>query len=233
MAYQDLTQVCTPWIEPEDLCCQLPGTVDDATLILAVSNILYARTCYRYPGLCEITVWPCVRCQCSCHPCACGTWRAMSLPTDYPIQEILEVRIDGVVFNDYRLDRSDWIVRTDGLAWPSCNSFGLPNTTAEEIQVDAVVGREIPPELKIAAADLVCEIKKACSADATCQLDINHIRRLDRRGVELEFQDITELFSLGLTGVPTVDLALRIHGSCSKVGSVFDPTSRPRGYGVS
>lgn len=233
MAYSDLTQVCQGWIEPTDLCCQLPGTVDDATLILAVSNFLYARTCYRYPGECEISVWPCIECQCNCHPCACGTFRHFELPTDYPILSVDSITIDGTPFTDYRVDRSTWVVRMDGQPWPPCNSFGLPNTTSQEIIVNATVGRPIPPELKLAAADLVCEIKKACNDDATCQLDLNHIKSLDRRGVHLEFEDITQLFGMGLTGVPTVDMAIKIHSNCGGYGRAYDPLTPSRGYGVS
>lgn len=248
MAYLDPRVVCSPWVEDTKLCCAGDASVDDcatglpvplvykwtdAELILAASNLLFARTCYVYPGLCSVTVWPCNDCHCNCHPCACGTWSKLDLPTDYPIQEITEVRIDGVALDpaDYRLDRSQWLVRMDGERWPTCNSFALPNTSSSEIQVDMVVGREPPIELQIAAADLVCEIKRACNGSADCVLPPN-VRSLVRRGVELEFENITDLFNTGQFGIPSVDMAIKNYG-CHHHGSVYDPVRHFRGYGVS
>lgn len=248
MAYTDPRRVCAPWITEDRLCCADPSNPDDCTgveiplefkwtndeLILAASNILFARTCYRYPGACQITIWPCQDCRCGCHPCACGTWSILELPTDFPILSVDEVRLNGVAMNpaDYRLDRSQWIVRMDGEHWPSCNSFGLPNTDAVEIQVDATVGREPPIELQMAVADLVCEIKRACNNDETCALP-PHVRSIARRGVEIEIDDITKLFDQGLFGIPSVDMAIKTYGRCNHQGSVFDPTKGFRGYEIS
>lgn len=246
--YSDPRVVCSPWIAADSLCCAGDTDVDDCAtgtpvaliykwtdeeLIEAASNILYARTCYRYPGLCEVTVWPCAPCTCGCHPCACGTWSKLDLPTDYPIQEVTEVRLDGVPLDPaaYRIDRSQWLVRMDGERWPSCNSFGLPNTSSTEIQVDMVVGREPPIELRIAVADLVCEIKSACNGSENCTLP-PHVRSIVRRGVEIEVDDITSLFKTGLFGISSVDMAVKMH-ECHHHGSIFDPTKPFRGYGVS
>lgn len=150
-----------------------------------------------------------------------------------PIQSVDEVRLDGVEMDttDYRLDRSKWLVRMDGQRWPSCNSFDLPNSSSVEIQVDATVGREPPIELKIACADLVCEMKKACNGSEQCKLP-PHVRNVARRGVEIEIDDITSLFKDGLFGIPSIDIAVRMHG-CHHHGSVFDPAQHARGYGVS
>lgn len=246
MAYSDPRRVCAPWVTEDKLCCEDAVDPEDcagtpvplvykwtnAEIIEAASNWLYARTCYRYPGACPITIWPCQECNCGCHPCACGTWSMLELPTEYPILSVTEVRLDGVPFVDFRLDRSQWIVRTDGERWPSCNSFDLPNTDSVEIQVDAIVGREPPIELQIAAADLACEMKKACNGDETCQLP-PHVRSIARRGVAIEIESITELFESGLTGIQSVDYALKIHGKCGHHGSIFDPTKGFRGYQVS
>lgn len=248
MAYTDPRRVCAPWITEDRLCCAEPENPEDCAgeeveavfmwdndeLIEAVSNILFARTCYRYPGACEVVFWPCTDCDCGCHPCACGTFSVLKLPTKFPIISIDEISIDGVALDDdaYRLDRNQWIVRMDGERWPSCNSFGLPNTSAVEIRVEATIGREPPIELQMAAADLVCEIKKACGGDETCGLP-PHVRSIARRGVEIEIDDITKLFDQGLFGIPSVDMAIKIHGKCGHQGSVFDPTKGPRGYQVS
>lgn len=248
MPYDDPRIPCQPWIDPAELCCSGdPTTTDcdgnvvpltsiwtDADMISAVSNILFARTCYRYPGLCQKTVWPCNECNCGCHPCACGTWSALKLPTDYPIHSIDEVKIDGVALaaNDYRLDNGKWLVRMDGERWPLCNSFNLPNTSSSEVTVKYTVGREVPIELKMAASELVCELKKACEGSADCKLP-SHVQSITRRGVEMEVYDVAALLVNGMTGIPMVDHALKVHGNCSQQGMVFDPLSPPRGYGVS
>lgn len=248
MTYNDPRSVCSPWITPDLLCCE--GTQDtedcngnsetpvykwtDEQIIMSASNILHNRTCLKFPGLCTVTVWPCPSCSCACHPCACGTFDYLELPSDYPVQSITEVRIDGVVFDsdNYRLDEDRYLVRLDGDRWPSCNSFGLPNTTAPEIQVDAVVGREPPIELKMAAADLACELKKACGGEEDCAIP-PHVRSIARRGVSIQIDDITSLFKDGLFGIPSVDMAISIHGKCHQQGRLFDPLSPGfRGYGV-
>lgn len=148
-----------------------------------------------------------------------------------PIVTIDEVRLDGVAMDpsDYRLDRGKWLVRMDGLRWPSCNSFDLPNSTAVEIVVDATVGREPPMELKIAASDLACEMKKACNGSDNCSLP-PHVRNIARRGIEIELDDITSLFKDGQFGINSVDMAVRFH-ECKHHGQMFDPLTPFRGYG--
>ena len=253
MAYVDNRQVCAPWADPEELCCEGAGSIEncadpesptalvypftDADYILAASNILYQRTCYRYPGLCTVQVWPCRKCRCDCHPCRCsGVWSVLEVPTDYPIQSVTDVLIDGVSFPpaDYRLDADKWIVRLDGQHWPTCNSFDLPQSGSVEIVVEAVVGREPPIELKMAAIDLACEIKKACNGDESCGLP-PHVRSLNRRGITLEIDDVTALFHTGQFGIQSVDMALQIHGNCNETGRLFDPLSNynKRGYKIS
>lgn len=247
MAYANPREVCGDgWITEDQLCCEtVPDQVncDDSTtpltfkwsnseLIKAASNLLYARTCYRYPGVCTETVWPCMPCNCGCNPCMCGTYSKIELPSDYPILSIELVEIAGSTFNDYRLDNSKWLVRTDGQVWPSCNSFGLPNTTASEIQVSYTTGREPPIELKMAAAELACELKRACEG-GSCKLP-DTVKSVARRGVSFDLRDVTDLLSEGLTGNPIIDHALKVHGNCSQHGKLFDPLDHPfRGFGVS
>lgn len=250
MAYSDPRTVCAPWIAAADLCCDVDGEIaacgpdgeptalvynwTDDEIILAASNILYARTCYRYPGLCEIEIWPCGKCQCLRAPCGCGFYDALELPTDYPLVSVESVSIDGVELaeEDYRVDQGKYLVRLDGDRWPSCNSFDLPSSSAVEVIVQATVGREPPIELKMAAADLACELKKACNGSENCTLPPN-VRSLTRRGVEIEINDLGDLFRDDRFGIPSVDMAIKIHGRCGHHGSVFDPaTYHSRGYGT-
>jgi hypothetical protein len=250
MAYNDPRVVCPPfWITAADLCCTATTTTDcdgnvvpltfpwtDLELIEAASNLLYARTCYRYPGLCQREVWPCIGCHCDCHPCGCAIWRMIEMPTDYPIYSIDLVEIDGVPLlpAQYRLDADRYLVRIDGDDWPSCNNFGLvnPPSSTSEVRVTYTTGRQPPIELRMAAAELVCELRKACEGEP-CGLPAS-VRSIVRRGVEMELHDVTELLTTGLTGNTIIDHALKVHGNCSHQGRLADPTRIwTRGYGVS
>ena len=244
MAYEDPRVACQPWIDESVLCCEGAQTVDDcdgvaipliypwtdAQLIQAASNMLFARTCYLYPGICTRTVWPCLECGCGCHPCGCGPYEVIHLTADYPILGITEIRIDGVVLDPatYRLEENARVVRVDGEQWPSCNNMGLtagPTTQGAEVEVEYTVGRVPPIELLMAVQELVCELKKACSGDATCALPA-HVRAVSRRGTSFEVENVFTLLESGLTGNPIIDHALSVH-RCHK-GKGYDATRRAK-----
>jgi len=239
MAYVDPKVVCAPWITADKLCCEggsdsvdcdgaatpfvFPWTDDD--LIMAASNLLYARTCFRYPGECVREIWPCLSCGCTCNPCGCGIYDTIELTSDDPILSITEITINGVVVPDtsYRLDEDARIVRTDGVRWPTCNNLGLTADPGpgDELRVTYVTGRPVPISLQMACAELVCELKKACNG-ADCSLPA-HVRSVARRGVEIEVYDAVQLLNQGLTGNPIIDHALTVYGRCGQA-RMFDPT---------
>lgn len=243
MPYVDPRVACQPWIDDSVLCCEATETTDcdgvvtplvypwtDAELIQAATDLLFARTCYLYPGVCTRTIWPCVDCGCGCSPCGCGPYYMVDLTSDYPILDVTEVRIDGVVLNpaNYRLEENARLVRTDGERWPSCNNLGLtatPTTSGAELQVDYEAGREPPQALKMAAAEMVCELKKACNGDNSCALP-DHVRSVARRGTSYEVDSVFSLLESGLTGNPIIDHALSVYGKCLR-GRGIDPTRRP------
>lgn len=250
MAYVDPKVVCAPWITADKLCCEGSGDLvecDGATtpltyewtddqLILAASNLLFARTCFRYPGVCTRTVWPCLCCSgCGNHPCGCGAYYSINLTSDFPILGVTSITVNGVAVDPslYRIDENARVVRTDGEEWPTCNNLGLlaPIATGEEIRVQYTTGREVPIELQMACAELVCELKKACNGDPSCALPA-HVRSVTRRGVETEVYDAVALLSQGLTGNPIIDHALTVHGNCRQA-RMFDPTRVPRNVRIS
>lgn len=237
-------QVCSPWTTPDKLCCEGDGdTTDCATgdpvslvyewtdedYILAASNILFARTCFLYPGVCEATVWPCIGCTCKPHPCACcGTYSAITLPTSFDVIEIVSVEEDGVALDPsaYRVERRNILVRLDGNRWQR-NSFALPGSECAETTIEYTSGAEPPVELQMAAAELACELKKACNGQE-CALP-GHVKSVTRRGVEFDLTDLTELLKTGSTGLPMVDYAIQVHGNCP-AESFMDPLDTYR-YG--
>jgi hypothetical protein len=249
MAYTDPRVACSPWITSDRLCCEggnsttdCDGVVtplvyewSDAELIQSASNMLFARTCFRYPGICSREVWPCIDC-CSCSgPCCCGAYYAIELTSDYPILDVTSVTINGVVENpaNYRLDENARIVRTDGEQWPTSNNLGLTNyaTGVDEIRVVYDTGRTPPMELQMACAELVCELKKACSGDPSCSLP-SHVKSVTRRGVDYEVNDVVNLLAHGLTGNPIIDHALTLYGNCPK-SVMFDAAHYHRNVRIS
>lgn len=249
MAYRDGWQVCAPWVDPAALCCEGDQTITDCDDVevplvfqwtdedyaLAASNLLYNRTGRRWPGACSRTVWPCLSCNCSDHPCGCGTYDAIRLPSDYPITEIVEITIDGVPMApaEYRLDEFDRVVKLDGTLWPSCNNLGIVpvvGATCAEISVSYIAGRVPPIELQMAAAELACELKRACNGDASCSLTgvRDHVQSISRRGVSLQLQDITELLQSGATGNAIIDHALAAYAVTKPMGYLFDPLNAGR-----
>lgn len=246
MAEADATVVCQPWVAADELCCEGGGSVEncdgsstplvfpvtDADYALAASNLLFKRTCLRYPGVCEVSYRPCVDCRCNRSPCGChGGYYTIDLASDYPVIAVTEVLIDGMAVDSglYRLD-DDWrIVRTDGNTWPVCNNLGLPTVGGcQDIVVSFTTGRTPPIELQLAARELACELKRACNADESCSLP-DHVRNITRRGVEFELDDVTSLMEKGLTGNKIIDHALAVYGKCSGPAHFVDPLRVPRG----
>lgn len=250
MPYTDKRVTCQPWITDAQLCCaggddttDCNGVVTplvypwtDAQYIQAASDLLYARTCYRYPGVCTFEAYPCLggsccsRDDCSC----CVNYPFITVPTEMPLLAVNSITIDGVPFVDFRVDKDKKIVRTDGECWPACNTLGLPTPNGGADVVELIVnydtGRNPPIALQMAAADLVCELKKACNESDTCALPA-HVKNIKRRGVEVEVQDITSLLMEGLTGIPSVDHAIAVYGKCPKQRA-YDPAHPTTGLRV-
>ena len=241
MPYADPKVVCSPWITTAELCCAGGSDVTDCggattpldfrwsddQLIEMASNLLFARTCFRYPGVCTRQVWPCLDCtRCGRSPCGCSScYDAIELVADFPIIAVTEVLINGVPEDpaNYRLDENARLIRTDGDVWPTCNNLGIigPYATDDEVVITYTTGRTPPVELQLACAELVCELKKACNGDTSCNLP-SHVRSVTRRGLEADIYDASALLAQGLTGNPLIDHALTVHGRCGGA-KMYDP----------
>jgi hypothetical protein len=234
-------QVCAPWTTADKLCNDGSGDVTDCSsgdttplvykwspdeVILAASNILYARTCYLYPGVCEYAVWPCVKgCSSQRHPCVpCVRYDAIQLPGELTVESIVSVMEDDVELDDeqYGLDPGGLLVRLDGLPWQR-NTFGLPGASGVETVVTFLAGTDPPIELQMAAAKLAEEMLKSCNGE-DCQLD-PRVKSFVRRGVAVELNDVVKLLALDMTGIPEVDRAIQVHGNCG--GATMLDTAAP------
>lgn len=237
-------QACSPWILPEEMCCEgdsdvttcdgtevpLEFVYSDEDYALAASNILFARTCYLYPGAREATIWPCMAGCCLDHPYDCAPCiRGSVIRLDGYRPRDITVTIDGVVVDpdSYRV-QGGMLIRTDGEAWPRRNNFGIGDGV--ETIVSYTHGAEPPIELKIAAAALACELKTACDDPSNCAVP-SRVQSISRQGVSMTLMDLQMLFATDKTGIPAVDYALDAHSDCFGE-HLYDLAARPKAYPV-
>lgn len=243
MAYEDPFVVCAPWIDVADLCdiptdetdCNgvvvplvYPDSITD--MIMAVSNILFGLTCYRYPGICTTLIYPCLDCACGCHPCSCGRFDAIDLAQlPYPVQSVVQVLIDGVAVNplEYTLKHNRYLVKLSGDEWPNCNAMDLPDSSSSTLTVEVEYGRTPPIELRMGAARLVEELYKACN-QSPCDLPSN-VTKVTRRGIDFDMTPLTQLMESGKTGIDILDYALQKYGKCNKMWG-YDPSVKQSYY---
>ncbi len=133
-----------------------------------------------------------------------------------PVSGIVSVQfaVSGVLAQSaYRVDDWQWLVRTDGGSWPTCNNFDKNvtgsnvSTTDDAWQVTYLWGLPVPSILQKAAGELACEWMKNCLG-LPCRLP-QRVSSISRQGVSVSFADIDQLLQNGLTGVTTVDQIIR------------------------
>lgn len=147
--------------------------------------------------------------NCTC-PGACSCAATCEAKMPYPVAEILEIRVDGVVLDPtaYRLDNGTIIVRTDGECFPECQNMDLPDSAEGTWSVTLRPGEPLPRSGAIAAGRLACEFAKACAGDSDCALP-EQLISLSRNGVEVQVADPSTFLDNGLTGIQEVDLFIR------------------------
>ena len=110
----------------------------------------------------------------------------------YPVREVLEVKIDGVVVpetNNWRLDNHRFLTRmadANGNAqrWPACQRMDENDTEVGTFSVSYAYGNDPPLLGSLAAAQIACEIYRG-STGADCALPAGTIR-VTRQGVTVD-----------------------------------------------
>lgn len=232
---------CELWITGDEIldCCDATiGTdVPVDTFAAEASALLYELSGRQFGGICQRTVRPC--------PGDCGCWsrpdwrhagrargcRPLSSVklAGYPVQEIIEVMIDGDVIDpsEYRLERGRDLVRlddTDGKRqrWPACQDLGLASGDGTFF-VTYTYGVGPPVAGVEAAKQLACELVKACpSSGATedCDLPPGTIR-VTRQGLTVEAQTLGLFLGQGQTGLTHIDAFLAVYGSRARRPAVI------------
>lgn len=239
-------EICEPWTTPDKLCCpDAEPTIPceggdpivptyawtDLELIQAATGILFRATCHLFPGHCQITVRPCGECDCG-HggPCPCGRYFFISLQDRYPVISVDEVLIDGVVVPpaSYRVDDYHRLVRLDGACWPRCQDLIEPTTEPNTFEVTYTAGRRPPIQLQMAAAELACEMKRACNG-SDCRLPRN-VTSVSRNGVTMNLDAVEAAVAGGVSGLAIVDAAVSQYDCVRSKNRVWHPNlNKPRG----
>ncbi|QZD98967.1 head-to-tail adaptor [Microbacterium phage Honeyfin] len=137
--------------------------------------------------------------QCSCSPNGPGT---ISLPG--PVISITEVTIDGIVVppSAYRLDKSRWLIRTDGGEWPGCQDMNLAPDAIGTFVVRYERGIAVPAGGQIAAGRLACELAMAACDDQNCSLPDNW-QSITRQGLTVNADP--NMDGTQVTGIWSID----------------------------
>lgn len=139
--------------------------------------------------------------------CSCTGLATVRLPA--PVHAVTSVRVDGapLVTGSWRVDDYRWLVRTDGLLWPTQNNMSLDDTHLGTWSVTAVFGTLPPPGSEVAVGELACQLLRAMNGE-DCRLP-STVTSLVRQGVTIQMPDPAQMFQTGLTGLYTVDLFIQ------------------------
>ena len=246
---QDVWNCCG---QPTDVIDGVECNVDFTAEALAASQVLYELSGRMYEGQCTQTVRPCGQQICGFQMLSrgyvigpwnypggmgwsgsywhyndingCGCQPLDTVLLGYPVREIVEVKIDGVVVDPttYRLDNRRKLVRMRDplepdvpLFWPNCQIMDLNDDQPGTFSVTYRSGQDAPLMGQLAAAELACEIHKACNGSAECALP-GGVTRVTRQGITIEKSVFTRwaaIAGLWRTGLTRVDTFLNAYNS--------------------
>lgn len=144
---------------------------------------------------------------CGCSPSSCGCTSIQEIRLPGPVGSVTEVRIDGTVLSPsaYRVDNGVFLVRQDGLSWPTCQDFNAPAGSADTFTVSYVQGVAVDGVGAAVAGVLAYEYAKGmCGSD--CALPPGVVGMIGG-GVTMEIEPGS--FPGGLTGILAVDAYVR------------------------
>lgn len=234
---------CSAWTSAGDvaICCGDPDPDDEAIYQNAAdeaARLLWELSGRLFSGLCTKTVIACEdTCGCGiqvlsrghvvapdgcwCWNCGCPSRIKLS---GYPVREVTEVVIGGVTLSEdaYRLYDRRFLARIDGGHWPSCGSVCGAEESNNTITYE--YGLNPPPSASSAAAQLACELYRACTGGTVdCALP-SGTTRIVRQGITIERLSFTSwAFRNGgwHTGLNLVDAFL---GAYARYGLPRRPT---------
>lgn len=167
--------------------------------------------------------WFNIACGSCSNGCSCSRISEVVLP--YPVANVTQVKIDGVVLDPsaYRVD--DWrlLVRLDGADWPRCNDLNLDDNQIGTWSVTAQYGTEVPELGKLAVGELATEIVRGCVGSSGCKLPGGVVRSVTRQGVQKVFFDAQTAFANGTIGLTKSDLFIAtFNPTHTGIASIYD-----------
>jgi hypothetical protein len=233
------TGPCSDWIDGDDVaaCCGVEtssGVLFDSAAAEA-SALLFELSGRQFSGYCgPRTVRPaCDQCYCGyqvlsrgyvigpwdygyplmlCDSCLISCSPSRIKLAGYPVRAITQVLINGDVVSpaDYTIWNQRYLTRLDDQAWPVAQDLTLADSEESTFAITYTYGAD-PPALGVsAAAQLGCELYRACGGDTTCALP-NGTTRVTRQGIVIERLAFTSwAYRDGAfrTGLPLVDAFL-------------------------
>jgi hypothetical protein len=167
--------------------------------------------------------WINIACGSCGDSCSCSRVSEVQLP--YPVANVTQVKIDGVVLDPsaYRVD--DWrlLVRLDGEDWPRCNDLNLDDNQVGTWSVTAAYGQEVPHLGQLAAGELASEVARACVNAKGCRLPASTVQSVTRQGVTKVFFDANSAFKGGMIGLKWSDLFIKtFNPTGTDIASIYD-----------
>lgn len=173
--------------------------------------------------------------------CGCGSESYIRL-AGYPVQRILEVKLNGSVLVegvDYRLDGRRDLIRLADLSvdapqqdrfWPACQDLSKPDTEPGTYSVTYEWGGVVPEGGKMAAAQLAVELFKASPGNGgECRLP-NRVERVVRQGITMDrIVPVADMLRGGQTGLALVDafIAMVNPQKAKRRSAVYSPDIDP------
>ncbi len=230
---------CANWVTGDEVaaCCDVEtssGVLFDQAAAEA-SSLLYQLSGRQFSGYCgPRTVRPsCSGCFCGyqvlsrgyvigpwdygyplllCDECMISCSPSRIKLAGYPVRAITQVKINGDVVSptEYTIWNQRYLTRLDDMRWPVAQDLTLADDEDSTFSITYTYGAD-PPDLGMsAAAQLGCELYRACGGDTTCALP-NGTTRVTRQGIVIEKLAFTSwAFRDGSwrTGLPLVDAFL-------------------------
>lgn len=175
--------------------------------------------------------------------CGCQPLSRVKLP-GYPVREITEVKINGVVLDEldadgnlnYRLDGWRWLTRmadptttpADTRMWPSCQDESLEDSEAGTFSITYRYGVDPPPLGIEAARQFGCELF-ASMTGGDCKLPAN-VSKIIRQGLTQErVTPLAAALRSGATGILAVDAFLAAYNPSGlrRRPAVYSPDVAP------
>jgi len=247
--------LCSAWTTSDDVltCCSATIGSDTTRLdasIAAASELLYEASGRRFAGVCERTVRPCRIDSCLCGVqglsrghlvgwdgacwggCDCGCQPQSRVKLAGYVREVTEVKIDGIVIDpdEYFVQGHRWLVHRDPGRWPSCQVMDRTDDEEGTCSVTYEYGKAPRVAGQLAAAELACEILKACTPDAECALP-SGVVRITRQNITLERSFfVRNADGVWATGIGSVDFFLNTFNpsGIKRRGTVWSPSSSGR-----